>query len=83
MNPICIDLIMANEKNDFMKLTMFEFGLSDHHKLITTVKTFVQKKFKTELKRILDLQKNLNYSSFQAVFQAVCFRNLTTLHQLK
>ena len=36
-NPKCIDLILTNKKNHFMKSTTFETGLSDHHKLITTI----------------------------------------------
>ena len=36
-NPSCIDLILTNKKNHFMKSTTFETGLSDHHKLITTI----------------------------------------------
>ena len=37
MNPTCIDLILTNKKNHFMKSTTFETGLSDYHKLITTI----------------------------------------------
>ena len=36
-NPTCIDLILTNKKNHFMKSTTFETGLSDHHKLTTTI----------------------------------------------
>ena len=36
-NPSCIDLILTNKKNHFMKSATFETGLSDHHKLITTI----------------------------------------------
>ena len=36
-NPSCIDLILTNKKNHFMKSARFETGLSDHHKLITTI----------------------------------------------
>ena len=85
-NPSCIDLILTNKKNHFMKSATFETGLSDHHKLITTIlrktiskgnskkmfyrdyKRFDQKKFETELKLKLNSQKNLSYSTFQAVF---------------
>ena len=37
INPTCIDLILANKKNYFMKSTTLETGLSDHTKLITTI----------------------------------------------
>ena len=37
INPTCIDLILTNKKNHFMKFATFETGLSDHHKLITTI----------------------------------------------
>ena len=85
-NPSCIDLILTNKKNHFMKSATFETGLSDHHKLITTIlrktiskgnskkmfyrdyKRFDQKKFETELKLKLNSQKNLSYSTFQAMF---------------
>ena len=33
INPTCIDLILTNKKNHFMKSATFETGLSDHHKL--------------------------------------------------
>ena len=36
-NPSCIDLILTNKKNHFMKSATFETRLSDHHKLITTI----------------------------------------------
>ena len=36
-NPSYIDLILTNKKNHFMKSATFETGLSDHHKLITTI----------------------------------------------
>ena len=76
-NPSCIDLILT-KKNHFMKPAAFETGLSNHHKLITTVlrktiskgnyKRFDKKKFETELKFKLTSQTNLSYSTFQTVF---------------
>ena len=46
-NPSCIDLILINKKNHFMKSAKFETGLSDH-KLITTIlrKTISKGNFK-------------------------------------
>ena len=69
INPTCIDLILTNKKNHFMKSTAFETGLSDDHKLITTIKKLqikvILKKCSTELsrdltKRNLKLSWNLN-----------------------
>ena len=37
VNTTCIDLILTNKKNHFMKPATFETGLSDHHKLITAI----------------------------------------------
>ena len=37
INPTCIDLILTNKKNHFMKSATFETGLSDHHKLTTAI----------------------------------------------
>ena len=37
INITCIDLILTNKKNHFMKSVTFETGLCDHHKLITTI----------------------------------------------
>ena len=36
-NPTCIDLILTNNKNHFLKPATFETGFSDHHKLTTTI----------------------------------------------
>ena len=36
INPKCIDLILTNCKNHFMKSSTFETGISDFHKLVTT-----------------------------------------------
>ena len=60
INPACIDLILANKKNDFMKLATFEIGISDHHKLITTV-----------LRKIIgkDSSKMIFYRGFKAFDQ--------------
>ena len=58
INPTCIDLILTNKKNHFMKSAAFEIGLSDHHKLTTTIlrKTISKsnsKKTFTEIERDL------------------------------
>ena len=37
INPTCIDLILTNKKNLLMNSVTFETGLSDHHKLTTTI----------------------------------------------
>ena len=36
-SPICIDLILTNKNPLFMKATTFENGMSDFHKLTTTI----------------------------------------------
>ena len=36
-NPTCIDLILTNKKNLCKLSDTFETGLSDHHKLISTI----------------------------------------------
>ena len=35
--PTCIDLFLTNQKNRFMKSSTFETGISDYHKMITTI----------------------------------------------
>ena len=76
-------MILTNKKNHFMKSATFETGLSDHHKLTTTIlrktinkgntkKDFVQRLQEItrdyNLKVKLNLQTNLDYSTFQVVF---------------
>ena len=39
IGPTCIDLILTNKKNHFMKSATFETALSDHNKLTTTILT--------------------------------------------
>ena len=36
-NPSCIDLILTNKPRSFIKTGVIETGLSDYHKLVTTV----------------------------------------------
>ena len=66
INPVCIDLILTNKKNHFMKSATFETGLSDHHKLTTTIlrkiisKGNSKKMFYRDYKR--SDQKNLKLS---------------------
>ena len=37
-DPSCIDLLLTNFKPSFMKTNVFETGISDHHKMISTIK---------------------------------------------
>ena len=37
INQICIDLILTNKTNHFMKFAMPATGLPGHHKLTTTI----------------------------------------------
>ena len=36
-NPRCIDFLLTNIKPSFMKINVFETGISDHHKMISTI----------------------------------------------
>ena len=36
-NPSCIGLLLINFKPSFMKTNVFETGISDHHKMISTI----------------------------------------------
>ena len=36
-NPSCIDLLLTNFKLSFMKTSNYETGISDHHKMISTI----------------------------------------------
>ena len=66
INPTCIDLILPSKKNHFQQSATFETGLSDYHKLITTIlrKTISKgnsKKCSTEITRDLT-KRNLKLS---------------------
>ena len=39
-NPSCINLLLTNLKPSFMKANVFETGISDHHKIISTIMKF-------------------------------------------
>ena len=83
--PACIDLILTNKKNHFMKSATFETGLSDHHKLITTIlrktisKGNSKKMFYRDYKRFgqkkfeteLKLKLNSQTNLIYSTFQAV------------
>ena len=84
INPTCIDLILT-KKNHFMKFATFETGLSDHHKLITTIlrntigKGNSKKMFYRDYKRFdqkkfeteLKLKLNSQTNLSSSTFQAV------------
>ena len=36
-NPSCINLLLTNFTPSFMKTNVFETGISDHHKMISTI----------------------------------------------
>ena len=42
-NPSCIDLLLTNFKPSFMKTNVFKTGISDHHKIISTVMKYILK----------------------------------------
>ena len=49
-NPSCIDILLTNFKPSFMKTNAFETGISDHHKMISTIMKlhFTRKRPKTK-----------------------------------
>ena len=84
-NPTCTGLILTKKKNDFMKSATFETGLSDRHKLITTIlrktisKGNSKKKFyrdykifdRKKFKTELELKSNFQTNLSYSTFQAV------------
>ena len=40
-NSSCIDLLLRNVKPSFMKTNVFETGISDNHKIISTIMNFI------------------------------------------
>ena len=96
-NPSCIDLILTNKKNHFMKSATFETGLSDHHKLITTIlrktisKGNSKKMFYRDYKRFdqkkfeteLKLKLNSQTNLSYPTFQAVFLEILNKIAPVK
>ena len=95
--PTCIDLILTNKKNLFKLSNTFETGISDHHKLVSTIlksgsfkgtpkmKTYRSyKKFELEnFNRILkDKLENLTNHSY-AEFEKVFLKELNKHAPLK
>ena len=64
-NPSCIDLILTNSPRSFQDSCLFETGLSDFHKLTTTVlkRYFPKPKPKIvnyrEISEMMNLEQNL------------------------
>ena len=97
INPTCIDLILTNKKNHFMKSATFETGLSDHHKLITTIlrktisKGNSKKMFYRDYKRFdqkkfeteLKLKLNSQTNLSYSTFQAVFLEILNKIAPVK
>ena len=48
-NPSCTDLIFTNKPRSFIKTGVIETGLSDYHKLVTTVMKMRFPKFKPSI----------------------------------
>ena len=96
-NPTCIDLIITKKKSDFMKSTTFETGLSDRHKLITTIlrktisKGNSKKMFYRDYKRFdqkkfeteLKLKLNSQTNLSYSTFQAVFLEILNKIAPVK
>ena len=97
INPNCIDLNLTNKKNHFVKSTMFETDLSDHHKLTTTMlrKTITKSNFKNmfyrDYKRFdqkkfeteLKLKLNSQTNLSYSTFQAVLQEILNKITPIK
>ena len=97
INPTCIDLILTNKKKHFMKSATFETGLSDHHRLITTIlrktisKGNSKKMFYRDYKRFdqkkfeaeLKLRLNSQTNVSNSTFQAVFLEILNKIAPVK
>ena len=97
VNPTCIYLTLTNKKNHFMKSATFETGLSDHHKLITTIlrktisKGNSKKMFYRDYKRFdqkkfeteLKLKLNSQTNLSYSTFQAVFLEILNKIAPVK
>ena len=68
INPTCIDNFLTNKKICFMKTLTFETGVSDHHKLISTMlrSTFAKGKPKKTFYRCY---KNFDNKRFEEKLQ--------------
>ena len=68
INPTCIDNFLTNKKIRFMKTLTFETGVSDHHKLISTMlrSTFAKGKPKKTFYRCY---KNFDNKRFEEKLQ--------------
>ena len=64
-NPTSIDVILTNKSNSFINTSTLETGLSDHHKMVTTV-------LKTHFNKIKS--SNVTYRSYKH-FDLETFRN--------
>ena len=95
--PACIDLILTNKRNHFMKSATFRTDLSDHHKLITTIlrktisKGNSKKMFYRDYKRFdqkkfeteLKLKLNSQTNLSYSTFQAVFLEILNKIAPVK
>ena len=63
-NPSCIDLIRTDKPGSFQYTNVFEAGISDHHKLVTTV---MKAKFTKALPKYVHYHnyKNVNKQDFK------------------
>ena len=64
-NPSCIDLILTNSTCSFKKSSVFELGLSDFHKLTTTVLKQYFPKPKPKIENYRD-HRNFRNDEFRA-----------------
>ena len=63
-NPSCIDLIITDKPGSFQYTNVFEAGILDHHKLVTTV---MKAKFTKALPKYVHYHnyKNVNKQDFK------------------
>ena len=67
-DPTCIDNILANRKTMFKTSKSFESGLSDHHKLVSTIMN--SGRFRgPPRKKILRSYKNFDFECFNTALK--------------
>ena len=66
--PTCIDLILTNKKDLFKLSNTFETGISDHHKLVSTILKSGSFKGKSKIK-IYRSYKNFELENFDRILK--------------
>ena len=69
-NPSCIDLLLINFEHSFMKTNVFETGISDYHKMISTIMKLHSTRKSPKTKHYLDYRKfDIDYFSSELSHQ--------------